>query len=1324
MPQPNTTLDNLIRECMRCDRHRFAQRFRALSGKAESQSARRGSRRPARSGDTLERLDADIRKSIERAAARRAALPRLSYPADLPVVQRREEIAAAIAAHPVIVLCGETGSGKTTQLPKICLELGRGVTGMIGHTQPRRVAARTVANRIAEECRVPVGRQVGCKIRFSDQTSDATLIKIMTDGILLAETQQDRFLDAYDTIIIDEAHERSLNIDFLLGYIRQLLPRRPDLKVIITSATIDPQRFSAHFNDAPIIEVSGRTYPVEVRYRPMVAEADDEDEAPDLIDAVVSAVDELLRSERGDTLVFLSGEREIREAAKALRHLGSRGIEVLPLYSRLSGAEQNRIFQPHQQRRIVLATNVAETSVTVPGIRCVVDPGTARISRYSSRTKVQRLPIEAISRASAEQRKGRCGRIEPGVCVRLYSESDFNARPEFTEPEILRTNLAAVILQMKALRLGEVERFPFIERPTARMIRDGYQTLHELGAVDAHNELTDLGRDLARLPIDPRLGRMIVEGDREHALAEVLIIAAALSIPDPRERPHDQQEKADAAHARFAHEDSDFLMFVNLWQAYHDEARRLSHSKARHWCRQNFVNFMRMREWHDIHTQLRELALEANLRLNSEPAAYDAVHRAVLSGLLSNIGLRTDGHEYTGAHGTKFFIFPGSGQFRKSPAWLMAAEIVETTRLYARCVARIQPQWIEALAAHLVKRHYSDPAWNEDSAQVTASERVSLYGLDIASGRRVHYGPIEPKASRELFIHHALVEGEWRTKAPFFEHNRKLVTEVEKVESKVRKRDVLVDVQQRFAFYDQRLPADVYSGATFDKWWKQAQSRTPRLLHMKREDLVQVERSAADFPDRMTVGGHMLALRYVHEPGAADDGVTAVIPVEALHEIDAAPFTWLVPGMRLEKVTALIKSLPKSTRTAFLPAADYAKACAEAMSPDGRTLEEALAAQLLALRGVPVRHGDFQTDKLDRHLQMNFRIVDRRGHVIGEGRDLDQLRRDLAGKVRSQLQSLSDERYSRSGITSWDFGDLAETVELKRGGMIVTAYPALLDEGASVRLTILDSAAAALAASRCGVRRLYVIAAQDELRHQLKSMPQLNRLKLLFASLGPATLLHEQIIEAAAEQAFLGDEALVARASRPLPPHGLQSRSTTMPTASIPRNHEAFEARLNDGWARIGEAMFALCALIEPILAARHEVELRLGKPAPATWKPIVDDLRMQLADLLPAEFLRTTPLERLRHLPRYLAGMIRRLDRLSGTGLQRDAQHRHVIETHRARLAQALTARDSNQPIDPRLIEYRWLIEELRISLFAQDLGTAERISPQRLDKVWEQMK
>lgn len=1296
MPQPNTTLDNLIRECMRCDRHRFAQRLRALSGKAESRSARHGSRRPARSGDTLERLDADIRKSIERVAARRAAVPRVMYPAELPVVQRRDEIAAAIAAHPVIVLCGETGSGKTTQLPKICLELGRGVTGMIGHTQPRRVAARTVAARIAEECRVPVGRQVGCKIRFSDQTSEATLIKIMTDGILLAETQQDRFLDAYDTIIIDEAHERSLNIDFLLGYISQLLPRRPDLKVIITSATIDPQRFSAHFNEAPIIEVSGRTYPVEVRYRPMVAEADDEDEAPDLIDSVVSAVDELVRAERGDVLVFLSGEREIREAAKALRHLSGRGIEVLPLYSRLSSAEQNRIFLPHQQRRIVLATNVAETSVTVPGIRCVVDPGSARISRYSTRTKVQRLPIEAISRASAEQRKGRCGRIEPGVCVRLYSESDFNGRPEFTEPEILRTNLAAVILQMKALRLGEVERFPFIERPTARMIRDGYQTLHELGAVDAHNELTDVGRDLARLPIDPRLGRMILEADREHALAEVLIVAAALSIPDPRERPHDQQEKADAAHARFAHEDSDFLMFVNLWQAYHDEARRLSHSKARYWCRQNFVNFMRMREWHDIHTQLRELALEASLRLNTAPAAYDAVHRAVLSGLLSNVGLRTDGHEYTGAHGTKFFIFPGSGQFRKSPAWMMAAEIVETTRLYARCAAKIQPQWIEALAAHLVKRHYSDPAWNADSAQVTASERVSLYGLDIASGRRVHFGPIEPKASRELFIHHALVEGEWRTKAPFLEHNRQLLAEVEKVESKVRKRDVLVDVQQRFAFYDQRLPADVYSGATFEKWWKENQSRTPRLLHMRREDLVQVERSAADFPDRVAVSGHTLALRYVHEPGAADDGVTAVIPVEALHEIDAAPFTWLVPGMRLEKIAALIKSLPKSTRTAFLPAADYARACAEAMTPDGRTLEAALAEQLLALRGVPVKVNDFQGEKLDRHLRMNFRIVDRRGHVIGEGRDLEQLRRDLAGKVRSQLQSLSDERFSRTGIKSWDFGDLAESVQLKRGGMSVTAYPALVDEGSSAQLTILDSAAAALAASRLGVRRLYVIAAQDELRHQLKSMPHLNRLKLLFASLGPAHLLHEQVIEAAAEQAFLAD-------------------------GSIPRNREAFEARLNDGWARVGEAMFAICSLIEPILANRHEVELRLGKPAPPTWKPIVDDLRIQLADLLPAEFLRTTPLERLRHVPRYLAGMIRRLDRLSGTGLQRDAQHRQVIETHRARLAQALAARDPNPPIDPRLVEYRWLIEELRISLFAQDLGTAERVSPQRLDRLWQ---
>ncbi len=1298
MPQLNTVLENLIAECMRADRHRFAQRLRALSGLASARPPQDRRPRSRQSGDSLPSLEADLRSSIDRANLRRADVPPITYPADLPVVQRREEIAATIRDHQVVVLCGETGSGKTTQLPKICLELGRGVTGTIGHTQPRRVAARTVAARIAEELHVPVGQQVGCKIRFGDQTSDRTLIKIMTDGILLAETQNDRFLDAYDTIIIDEAHERSLNIDFLLGYLKQLLPRRTDLKVIITSATIDPQRFSAHFDKAPIIEVSGRTYPVELRYQPIGAETDEND-APDLIDSVVSAVDDLIRTERGDILVFLSGEREIREAAKSLRHQSGRGVEVLPLYSRLSSAEQNRIFQPHQQRRIVLATNVAETSVTVPGIRCVVDPGQARMSRYSTRTKVQRLPIEAISRASAEQRKGRCGRIEPGVCVRLYSESDFNSRPEYTEPEILRTNLASVILQMKALRLGEVERFPFIERPTARMIRDGYQTLHELGAVDAHNELTDLGRDLARLPIDPRLGRMILQADREHCMAEVLVIAAALSIPDPRERPHDQQEKADAAHARFAHEDSDFLTFVNLWQAYHDEARRLSHSKTRHWCRQNHVNFMRMREWHDIHTQLRQLALEGNLRLNTEPAAYDTVHRAVLSGLLSNIGLRTEGHEYTGTYGTKFFIFPGSGQFKKSPAWIMAAEVVETTRLYARCVAKIQPQWIESLADHLVKRHYSDPLWNEENAQVTAAERVSLYGLDIASGRRVHYGPIEPKASRELFIHHALVEGEWRTKAPFFEHNQQLVAEVEKVESKVRKRDVLVDVQQRFAFYDQRLPANVYSGATFDKWWKEAQRTKPRSLHMTREDLVQVERSAADFPDRLAVGDLTVSLRYIHDPGAADDGVTAIIPVEALHEVVAAPFTWLVPGMRLEKITALIKSLPKSTRTAFLPAADCARACNDVMDPGDRTLEDALAEALLALRGVPVKMSDFQGDKLDRHLRMNFRVVDRRGQIVGEGRDLDALRRDLGQQVRRQLQNLSDQRYARTGMTKWDFGELAESIELKRGGLTVMAYPAVVDEGSSVRLTILDSAAAALAASRVGIRRLYVMAARDELAHQLKTMPQLNRLKLLFASLGPPKLLHDQIIEAAAQQAFLGDGA-------------------------IPRNREAFEARLGTGWGRIGEAMFSLGALVEPILAARHEVALRLGKPMPPTWKPIAEDLKRQLAELLPSEFLRTTPLERLRHVPRYLAAMIRRLDRLSGAGLQRDAQHRQMIDVHRARLAQAMANRDANKPIDPRVDEYRWLIEELRVSLFAQDLGTAQSVSPQRLDKAWEQMQ
>ena len=1000
---------------------------------------------------------------------RRALVPGVSYPDELPVSQRRDDIAAAIRDHQVVIVAGETGSGKTTQLPKICLELGRGVHGMIGHTQPRRIAARSVAERVAEEIGTPLGETVGYQVRFTDHSSRDTLVKLMTDGILLAELQHDRLLSAYDTIIIDEAHERSLNVDFLLGYLKQLLPRRPDLKVVITSATIDPQRFSRHFDDAPVIEVSGRTYPVEVRYRPLVEESGLDDEGESLVrdqtEAIVDAVKELVGEGPGDILVFLPGEREIRDTADVLGKLTTRpadAFDVVPLYARLSSAEQHRVFERHSRRRVVLATNVAETSLTVPGIRYVVDAGVARISRYSVRTKVQRLPIEPVSQASANQRSGRCGRVEAGICIRLYSEEDYESRPEFTDPEILRTNLASVILSMTALGLGDVGRFPFVDPPDQRNVRAGVQLLEELGALATDGSagrgtprLTPLGRQLVALPVDPRLARMVTEADRRGCLREVLVITAALSLQDPRERPAEQRPQADQKHARFKDETSDFLTWLNLWRYVRTQQRELSSSAFRRMCRAEYLNYLRIREWQELESQLRQTAKQLKLTVGApadEPDA-DGIHQALLSGLLSHIGLRDpDKRDYLGARNTRFSIFPGSGLFRKQPQLVMSAELVETSRLYARVNAAIAPEWAEELGAHLVKRSYSEPHWSKRRASVLAHERVTLYGVPLVADRLVSYGKVDPAVSRELFIRHALVYGEWSTRQRFMARNRELLADVEELEHRARRRDIMVDEHTLFDFYDARVGAEVVSGAHFDTWWKTARQRDPELLTFDPAMLVNESADAVaeqDYPDLWREGDLVLPLTYQFEPGAAADGVTVDVPVATLNQVEPDPFTWQVPGLRQDLVVALIRSLPKPLRVSFVPAPNFAREFLAAASPGEESLLDALERFLRASTGVVVPREAWDPTKVPDHLRPTFRVVGEDGEVVAAGKDLDALKAPLRPKfAQAMAEAASESGLDVTGETSWTFGVVERTFTQTRAGHEVRGFPALVDEGA------------------------------------------------------------------------------------------------------------------------------------------------------------------------------------------------------------------------------------------------------------------------------------
>ncbi|WP_274914898.1 ATP-dependent RNA helicase HrpA [Streptomyces sp. WZ-12] len=1294
-------------------------------------------RKPEARAEVLAEIAAGIDEAELRVAQRRAAMPRVSYPEELPVSQKKDEILAAIRDHQVVIVAGETGSGKTTQIPKICLELGRGVQGLIGHTQPRRIAARTVAERVAEELRTPLGEAVGWKVRFTDQVGDDTLVKLMTDGILLAEIQTDRELRQYDTLIIDEAHERSLNIDFIMGYLAQLLPKRPDLKVVITSATIDPERFARHFgrfatvdataddekSTAPIVEVSGRTYPVEVRYRPLLEEGG-ADPDRDQITAICDAVDELRAEGPGDILVFLSGEREIRDTADALNKKNLAATEVLPLYARLSHAEQHRVFQRHTGRRIVLATNVAETSLTVPGIKYVIDPGMARISRYSFRTKVQRLPIEPVSQASANQRKGRCGRTSDGICIRLYSEEDFLSRPEFTDAEILRTNLASVILQMTAAGLGDIEKFPFIDPPDRRNIKDGVDLLRELGALDtaqkdARKRLTPLGRKLSQLPVDPRLARMVLEADRNGCVREVMVIAAALSIQDPRERPSDKQQQADQQHARFKDETSDFLAFLNLWSYVREQQKALSSSAFRRMCRGEFLNYLRIREWQDIYSQLRTVAKSMGVHLNDTDAAPEHIHTSLLSGLLSHIGLKDADakNEYLGARSAKFAVFPGSALFKKPPRWVMSAELVETSRLWARVNARIEPEWIEPLAGHLVKRNYSEPHWEQKMAAVMAYERVTLYGVPIVAQRKVNYGRIDAEVSRELFIRHALVEGDWRTHHQFFHDNRKLLGEVEELEHRARRRDILVDDETLFDFYDQRIPADVVSGAHFDSWWKKQRHDEPDLLNFEHSMLINESAEAVtkdDYPDSWRQGKLKFKVTYQFEPGADADGVTVHIPLQVLNQVSAEGFDWQIPGLREQLVTELIRSLPKPIRRNYVPAPNFAARFLDSTVPLQGALPSALAAGLQRMVGVPVDAADFDLGKVPDHLKITFRVVDERRRKLAEAKDLEALRLQLKPKTRAAISRAFEQAEKRpgkdrrgggdeaapagpeqrTGLTSWTIGTLPRTFETRRAGQPVKAYPALVDEGSSVAVRLFDTEAEQLAAMWAGTRRLILLNiptnpakfAQDKLSNQQK----------LALSRNP----HGSI-------AALFDDCVTAAADRLIAARGGPAW-----------DEEAFRKLFDAVRTDLVDATLKTIQQAQEVLAAWQACERRLKATAFPSLLPSLTDVKEQLAALIKPGFVTAHGAKRLPDLMRYLVAADRRLTQLP-TNAERDRSRMAKVKEMQDEYAWLLEQFPQGRPVPAAAREIRWMIEELRVSYFAHALGTAYPVSDKRIMKA-----
>jgi len=1317
--QPGTDVDfreleAALNETMLVDRHRLA---RQLHGLKDAQRAGKPIDR------NFARWQADLEPSRLRFRTRRDQRPKIEYDELLPVTQRKDDIITAIREHQVVVICGETGSGKSTQLPKICLEMGRGIAGQIGHTQPRRIAARSVASRIAEELHVGLGREVGFKVRFSDATSTQTLIKLMTDGMLLAETQTDRWLNQYDTLIIDEAHERSLNIDFLLGYVHRLLPQRRDLKLIITSATIDAERFANHFaqvaGDVPVLEVSGRTYPVEIRYRPLAEDSDGDD--ADMFRAIAEGVAEVSACGPGDVLVFLPTERDIHEAAKMLRgrSFGGGQVEILPLYARLSNDEQQRVFKQSSGRRIVLATNVAESSLTVPGIRYVVDPGTARISMYSPRTKLQRLPIDPVSQASANQRAGRCGRVGPGVCIRLYSEENFAKREAFTQPEILRSNLASVILQTECLKLGHVYDFPFLEHPKPESVRDGYKTLFELGAVGADNALLDLGRTLHRLPVDPRIARIVLAGIDEGCLPEMLVIAAALEAQDPRDRPREKQQQADEAHAKFVDAESDFVTSLRMWDFYHQLKGELTKGQLRKACQQNFLSFNRLKEWIDLHRELVEVVeqfVSEDRRPGRRtkvhvayqwpagvlaPDKYAAIHRALLTGFLSGIAQRTDSGEYVVAGGMKSWLWPGSGMAGKQPKWLVFAESVETTRRFLRTAARIDPAWIEPIAGNLVTRTFSEPHWDADNLAVMAFEKVTLWGLLIVPRRRVHYSKIDAAESRRLFLQHGLVAADWPEPPEFLAYNALLIKEVEERQARLRQPALLRDEDERIAFYAQRIPVEISDGASLKHWLRQHPAEARRLL-MTETDLLQPDASptdAAQFPDLLEVHGLKLPLAYQHDPGGASDGVTVTVPQAGLNQLSPARLGWLVPGLLEEKVAALLRTLPKEHRRELSPIPETARQLALRLPFGVGDLMQSLAKELEERHGLKVGRDDFDERRLPEYLRLQIEVVQSDGKPLAVSRDLADLQKQFGAKASTAFAAVDDKHWTRDGLTSWNFGTMPESVVLERFGIQLTGYPTLLDQGTSVSLRLWDAPEKAAHELRFGLRRLFVLALPRELKSQVDHLPHLNAWTLLAKTFPPPFPLKEQLAELIAERACL-------------------------PGTARPRSVGDFGVMLAEGRRRLSTASAEVVHVVRPLFDAMTQLRRQWEKVKNPQFQPSLLDAHDHLAKLLRPGFLVRTPWEWLAHYPRYLQAVTRRLEKLPAGGHQRDQQQLPALQLRWQRCFVRIKQHEERQIFDPALDTYRWMLEEYRVLLFAQDLGAAIPISEKRLDKQWELVK
>ena len=1285
-PLQQSLFSQLI-DIMLVDKRRLSARIHGI-GKIKSQEAQQA-------------VAAEIQQQIEQARLRvenrkSAVQNPIVFPESLPVSQRKAEIQKRLSEHQVIVVAGETGSGKTTQLPKMCLELGLGNLGTIGHTQPRRIAARSVAARIAEELQTELGDLVGYKVRFNDQISDNTQIKLMTDGILLAEIQTDRFLNQYSCLIIDEAHERSLNNDFILGYLKQLLPRRPDLKVIITSATIDVERFSKHFNNAPIIEVSGRTYPVEVRYRP-VAEDDDQDQ----LQGILNAVDELQAEGRGDILIFMNGEREIRDTAEALQKQNLKHTEILPLFARLSAQEQNKIFHPSGLNRIVLATNVAETSLTVPGIKYVIDPGTARISRYSYRTKVQRLPIEPISQASANQRKGRCGRVSEGICIRLYSEEDFNNRSEFTDPEILRTNLASVILQMTALGLDDIEAFPFVDAPDKRHIQDGVKLLEELGAFETvqtklgeKRRLTTVGRQLAQLPVDPRLAKMLLSAVNLGCVYEVMIIVSALSIQDPRERPTEKQQASDEKHRRFADKKSDFLAFLNLWNYVQEQQKALTKNQFRRQCQKDFLNYLRIREWQDIYQQIRLAVREMGLPINSEKAEYQQIHTALLSGLLSHIGLKeAEKQQYLGARNAHFAIFPNSVLFKKQPKWVMAAELVETSKLWGRMVAEIEPEWIEPLAEHLTKKSYSEPRWSKSRGTVIADEKVSLYGVPIVAARPVNYGAIDPRVSREIFIQSALVEGDWNTKHKFFKQNQQLIREVEELEHKSRRRDILVDERTLFEFYDQRIGTDVVSQKHFDTWWKKAEKQDPELLNFERSFLINDDAeqvSKLDFPNFWHQGNLKLKLTYQFEPGTDADGVTVHIPLPLLNQVEMTGFDWQIPGLREELVIALIKSLPKSYRRNFVPAPNYAQAFLGRAVPLEKPLLDTLIYELRRMTGVTVEAEHWNWEQIPSHLKMTFRVVDENGKKIAESMNLDELKFSLKDRVQESISAVADDGIEQSGLHIWSFAELPQCYEQKQRGFSVKAFPAIVDEKDAVGIKLFETEFEQAVAMQQGLRRLLLLNVPSPIKYLHEKLPNKAKLGLYFTPFGRVLDLIDDCIACAVDKLIADFGGFVW-------------------------NEEGFNKLRDFVRENVNEVTVDIAQKVEQILTLTHQLNQRLKGKMDFTMAFALSDMKSQISGLIYQGFVQKSGYARLPDLLRYLQAIDKRMDKLA-QDVNRDRAAMLRVEQVQQAYQQLLTKLPKSKPISDEVAEIRYMIEELRVSLFAQQLGTKYQVSDKRV--------